>query len=99
MKVRSSTRATSLGSVRAQNEFGFLAASSRVSAPGLDELARQPIPLVVRSVAPHHPIGLGELGDLGDPIKEATVRGRGIKRFGGHQRCDPFQVVPTTRSA
>src|SRR3954451_7772856 len=33
MKVLSSTRATSPGSVRAQNELGFLAGSSRTSAP------------------------------------------------------------------
>jgi hypothetical protein len=33
MKVRSSTRATSVGLVRAWNEFGFLAGSSRVKVP------------------------------------------------------------------
>ena len=33
MKVRSSTRATSLGSVRAQNELGFSVGSSGTSAP------------------------------------------------------------------
>src|SRR6185295_2316534 len=33
MKVRSSTRATSVGSVRAQNEFGFFDGSSRTRAP------------------------------------------------------------------
>jgi hypothetical protein len=33
MNVRSSTRATSPGSVRAQNEFGFFSGSSRTRAP------------------------------------------------------------------
>ena len=33
MKVRSSTRATSVGSVRAQKEFGFFSALSRVKVP------------------------------------------------------------------
>ena len=33
MKVRSSTRATSVGSVRAQNELGLAAGSSRVNVP------------------------------------------------------------------
>src|SRR3954447_7930533 len=33
MNVRSSTRATSVGSVRAQNELGFLAGSSGVKVP------------------------------------------------------------------
>src|SRR4051795_6285078 len=43
MNVRSSTRATSPGSVRAQNELGFLAGSSRTRAPESTSASVMPV--------------------------------------------------------
>src|SRR3954452_6070662 len=43
MKVRSSTRATSPGSVRAQNELGFLAGSSPARAPDATRASGRPV--------------------------------------------------------
>src|SRR6185369_3044900 len=43
MNVRSSTRATSVGSVRAQNELGFLAGSSRTRAPESTRASVMPV--------------------------------------------------------
>ena len=77
MKVRSSTRATSPGSVRAQNELGFFAGSRRTRAPDVDELVGDAGPFGVGAVAPDDPVGGGEGGYLVDPAQQSCVGGRG----------------------
>ena len=67
MKVRSSTRATSLGSERARKLFGRLSGLSGGERAGLDELCAQGGVLLVGAVAPMDAVGHGQGGDLVDP--------------------------------
>ena len=68
MNVRSSTRATSPGSERAEKLFGRISGLSRVKVPALDQQAGQPLPLLLRAVTPDDSVRLGQLGDLADPL-------------------------------
>ena len=90
MKVRSSTRATSVGSEAAWKEFGFLSAFSRVKVP---LATRASVSSVHSSSEPVHQCtrsGWVSSGDLVDPGEDALV-GRGgalpdvgLGRVGGH---------------
>ena len=90
MKVRSSTRATSVGSEAAWKEFGFFVRVEPGEGAARDQGVGQLGPLLVGAGAPVHAVRLGELGDLGDPGEDALVgRGRrsgrcGLGRVGGH---------------
>ena len=77
MNVRSSTRATSLGSDAHQNEFGFFAGSSRRNVPASTSRSVIRRPLLGRAVAPLDPVGRRQLGDLADPFEQSGVPGRG----------------------
>ena len=79
MKVRSSTRATSPGSVRAQNELGFFSGIEPDQRAGVDQRVGEAGPLVVGAVAPDDPVGGGQCGDLVDPGQQAGVRGWGLR--------------------
>ncbi len=85
MKVRCSTRATSDGSVRAQNEFGFFSSLSRTSVPAGDQLVGQRLVLRVGAVDPVDPVRLGEFGDLGNPGQQARVLSRGAAQVVGRR--------------
>ncbi len=79
MKVRSSTRATSLGLERARNELGRSAGLSRVKVP---VETRSSVSRVHSSSEPSHHsmrVGLREPGDLFDPLQQLLVGGG---RFG-----------------
>ena len=77
--MRSSTRATSIGSDAQWNELGFFSGSSRVNVPVSTSSSVSVRPFLVRAGAPVHPVGLGELGDLFDPGQQA---GMGRRRIG-----------------
>ena len=76
MKVRSSTRATSDGSVRAQNEFGLRSGSSGTSVPAATSSSVSRSHSSVGAVAPHDPVRGGQLGDLAHPGEQPRVPGR-----------------------
>ena len=83
MKVRSSTRATSLGSERARKRVRALGrGSSRMNVPPSTSCVGQPVPLLLRAVAPLDPVGLGQLGDLLHPLQQLLVRVGGLSRPG-----------------
>ena len=44
---------------------------------GLDQLIGEPLPLLVRAVSEHHPVGLGQLGDFLHPGQQSLVVSRG----------------------
>ena len=44
---------------------------------GLDQLLGKPLPLLVGAVGEHHPVRLGQLGDLLHPGQQALVVRRG----------------------
>ena len=77
MNVRSSTRATSDGSVRAQNELGRFTGSSGTSVPAATSSAVSRSHSSSRAVAPHDAVGGGQLGDLADPVEQPAVAGGG----------------------
>ena len=70
MNVRSSTRATSVGSEAHQNEFGFFCALSRMKVPGLDEQIGDARPLLGRAIDPLDAVRLGQLGGVADPREQ-----------------------------
>ncbi len=77
MKVRSSTRATSLGSeARVEGVRALLGVQPHERA-AVDQLGGQPVPFLLRAVAPHDGVGLGQFGDLADPFSQL-----GQARFG-----------------
>ena len=85
MKVRSSTRATSLGSEAAWKLFGFLSGLSRVKVPASTSRGRQLVPLLVGPVDPVDRVRGGERGDLVDPGLQACVtRACRVLRLRGH---------------
>ena len=92
MKVRSSTRATSLGvgcgpeRVRLRREPDERAR--------LDEAGRHPFPLLLGPVAPHDPVRRGQLRHLAHPGQEARVLGRGVV-YPWHGRCGHVEMPPT----
>ena len=83
MKVRSSTRATSLGSEAQRNEFGFGVEPGE--GAGVDQLLGEPLPLLVAAVDPDDLVGGGQLGHLLHPGQQAGVGGGGVVETGsGH---------------
>jgi hypothetical protein len=78
MKVRSSTRATSLGWERARKLLGRFSGFSRTKVPALDHLGAESVVLLLRTVAPVDTIGLAELGQLRHPVQEMTVLSTGL---------------------
>ena len=46
--------------------------------PGLDELGGEPVPLVLGPVAPHDPVGRGEVRDLVHPVEHLTASDRRV---------------------
>ena len=70
MKVRSSTRATSLGSVLAQYDPGRRAS--------VDEAAAELLVLGVGAVAPADRVGLAEPGHRLNPSEQPLMLGRGV---------------------
>ena len=75
MKVRS-TRATSVGSESARNEFGFFFGVEPREGAGRDQLRRSAAPTPRRSRRRTPPGRAGQLGDLLDPGEQPLVRGR-----------------------
>ncbi len=73
MNVRSSTRATSLGSDRARKLFGRFSRVQRDERAGVDELLAQAVVLLVGAVAPVDVGGPAELDHLRDPLPEPVV--------------------------
>ena len=71
--MRSSTRATSLGSERARKLFGRSVSFSRVNVPAVDHLLAQPVELLVRSVTPVHVGRSAQLGHLCHPLRQTLV--------------------------
>jgi hypothetical protein len=72
MNVRSSTRATSPGSVRAQNEFGFRLGSSRTRAP---DATRSSVMRIHSSSEPsHHTIRSGVVSSATSSIQFSSRR-------------------------
>ena len=61
MYVRSSTRATSLGWLRARKQFGPQLRVEPDERAGRDHLVAQPVVLLLRAVAPVDLVGLAEL--------------------------------------
>ena len=49
---------------------------------GLDQLGGEAVPLLLRAVGPHHPVGLGQGGDLFDPGQQLGVLGGGFGETG-----------------
>jgi hypothetical protein len=70
MKVRSSTRATSLGSEQRQVGIRALGRVQALHGAGLDHLRAQAVVLFLRAVAPVDGVGLGQGGNVGHPIDE-----------------------------
>ena len=95
MNVRSSTRATSVGSVRAQKEFGRRLRIERHEFARRHQLTGEPVPLGPGPVAPDDPVGSGELGDLGHPAEQSRVGGGSPFKScgGGHGGHDSLLVV------
>ena len=68
---------------------------------GLDELIGEARPLLLRPVAPHHPVRGGELGYLGHPVQHLLALQRGIVeprdgRCGRHTSCHSSIVSPVS---
>ena len=78
MKVRSSTRATSLGSECAQYEPGRFAGSSSVNVPASTSCLHEELVLVVGPVEPVDVVRLAELDHLVDPGEQSGVLGGGL---------------------
>ena len=72
MKVRSSTRATSLGSERARKLLGRFSGSSAREGARLDQLAAERLVLLVGAVAPVDVVGLSQRRDLVDPRRRSA---------------------------
>ena len=81
MKVRSSTRATSVGSEAHQKELGL--ACQPDERAGVDQLLGQPVPLLVGAVDPDDLVRGGQFGHLAHPGQQAGVRGGGVLEPGG----------------
>ena len=73
MNVRSSTRATSLGSERARKLFGRSSLVQPDERARLDHLGAEAIELLVGSVAPVDVGGFAQLDHLGDPALQTLV--------------------------
>jgi len=78
MKVRSSTRATSLGSVVAQYDPGAPVGIELHEGAGIDQTAAQVLVLGLGAVAPVKGVGFAELGHGLDPAEQALMLGRGV---------------------
>ena len=72
--MRSSTRATSLGSERAQYEPGRFAGSSSMKVPASTSCLHEQLELGVGAVEPVDVVGLAELDHLVDPREQSGVR-------------------------
>ena len=97
MKVRSSTRATSLGSERARKLFGRFAGLSRVSVPARDQLRAQAVVLLLAAVAPDDPVGLGQRRHVAHPRERLLVMdviGRGDGRRQRKERLGGIHAGP-----
>ena len=73
MNVRSSTRATSLGSERARKLLGRFSWFSRMNVPACDHLLAQAVVLLVGAVAPVDVSRSAELDHLPDPLPQTVV--------------------------
>ena len=78
MNVRSSTRATSLGSDRARKEPGRFDRVELHERARVDELDAEAGALLDRAVEPVDAVGLAELDHLVDPAQQAPVRGGSV---------------------
>ena len=85
MKVRSSTRATSLGLLRARKLCGRSSGFSFSIVPRVDQRLAQAVVLGVAAVAPVDVARLGQRRHVGDPVDQLLVPhvGRGIERRAG----------------
>ena len=81
MNVRSSTRATSLGSDSARKLPGRLAGFSRRNVPAATSSSHKPVVLLLRAVTPHDPVRLGQARDVGYPGVQLPVLD--VRRGGG----------------
>ena len=69
--MRSSTRATSLGWLRARKQSGRCSGLSLMNVPAGDHLVAEAVVLLLRAVAPVDLVRLAELGHLVDPGDES----------------------------
>ena len=74
MNVRSSTRATSLGSDRARKLSGRLSGIEPDERAGVDQLLAELVVLLLRPVAPVHPGRLAELDGFRHPFASRSCR-------------------------